>query len=81
MFRFRQHLGSWRRAALWMIASLAFGAAVPVSAHALHHVGSHIGVAAKEVKYHCPMHPEVTSDKAGDCPKCGMKLEPIKDKQ
>jgi transcription initiation factor IIE alpha subunit len=22
----------------------------------------------------CPMHPEVTSDKAGECPKCGMDL-------
>jgi FtsP/CotA-like multicopper oxidase with cupredoxin domain len=26
--------------------------------------------------YVCPMHPEVTSDKAGRCPKCGMKLVP-----
>ena len=24
--------------------------------------------------YACPMHPEVTSDEAGRCPKCGMKL-------
>jgi Heavy metal binding domain len=24
--------------------------------------------------YTCPMHPEVTSDKPGNCPKCGMKL-------
>ena len=22
--------------------------------------------------YTCPMHPEVTSDKPGSCPKCGM---------
>lgn len=22
----------------------------------------------------CPMHPEVVSDKAGSCPKCGMVL-------
>jgi Heavy metal binding domain len=24
--------------------------------------------------YTCPMHPEVTSDKPGNCPKCGMSL-------
>lgn len=28
------------------------------------------------VAYVCPMHPEVTSDKAGRCQKCGMKLVP-----
>jgi len=28
----------------------------------------------KATKYTCPMHPEVVQDKAGDCPKCGMKL-------
>ena len=26
------------------------------------------------VMYACPMHPEVTSDQPGRCPKCGMKL-------
>jgi hypothetical protein len=26
------------------------------------------------VLYTCPMHPEVVFDKAGTCPKCGMKL-------
>ena len=29
--------------------------------------------AAKEV-YTCTMHPEVRSEKPGNCPKCGMKL-------
>jgi Cu+-exporting ATPase len=27
-------------------------------------------------KYTCPMHPEIVSDKPGNCPKCGMTLEP-----
>ncbi len=26
--------------------------------------------------YTCPMHPEIEQDKPGDCPKCGMRLEP-----
>ena len=28
--------------------------------------------------YQCEMHPEVTSDKPGKCPKCGMDLEKVK---
>lgn len=28
-------------------------------------------------KYSCPMHPEVVQDHPGECPKCGMALEPI----
>ena len=31
------------------------------------------------VKYTCTMHPEVISDTAGHCPKCGMEMVPIKD--
>jgi hypothetical protein len=27
-----------------------------------------------KVTYTCPMHPEVISDKPGNCPKCGMSL-------
>jgi len=31
----------------------------------------------KGTQYTCPMHPEVISDHPGDCPKCGMALEPM----
>jgi len=30
-------------------------------------------------KYTCPMHPEVVTDRPGNCPKCGMKLIPKKE--
>jgi Cu+-exporting ATPase len=28
-------------------------------------------------RYTCPMHPEIVKDGPGDCPKCGMALEPM----
>ncbi|MGO4436277.1 heavy metal translocating P-type ATPase [Rhizobium sp. RAF56] len=31
----------------------------------------------KGTQYTCPMHPEIVSDGPGDCPKCGMALEPM----
>jgi hypothetical protein len=32
----------------------------------------------RKQKYTCPMHPEVIKDHPGNCPKCGMKLVPLK---
>src|SRR5258708_3426375 len=32
-------------------------------------------------KYTCLMHPEVITDHPGNCPKCGMKLVPIREKK
>lgn len=31
----------------------------------------------KATQYTCPMHPEIIRDQPGDCPKCGMALEPM----
>ncbi|AVX05394.1 cu(+) exporting ATPase [Maritalea myrionectae] len=33
--------------------------------------------APKNVKYTCPMHPEIVRDEPGSCPICGMALEPM----
>ncbi len=32
---------------------------------------------ARSARYYCPMHPSYTSDRPGECPICGMSLEPI----
>ncbi|HEU4385968.1 MAG TPA: efflux RND transporter periplasmic adaptor subunit [Anaeromyxobacteraceae bacterium] len=29
--------------------------------------------------YACPMHPQYRSDRPGDCPSCGMRLEPVQE--
>ena len=39
------------------------------------------GEQEKKQKYTCPMHPEVITDHPGNCPKCGMKLVPVKEKK
>src|SRR5438105_3549996 len=54
----------------------------PPAAACCHGAGDHsMPVARTDVpagaKYTCPMHPEVLSDKPGDCPLCGMPLVPI----
>jgi len=36
---------------------------------------------ASAQKYTCVMHPEVVMDHPGNCPKCGMKLVPLKEKK
>lgn len=35
----------------------------------------------EQIKYTCPMHPEVKQDKPGICPECGMNLVPEKIKE
>lgn len=38
-----------------------------------HETASPHGAAAQEV-WQCPMHPQITADRPGECPVCGMKL-------
>ncbi len=42
-------------------------------------VHAEVDVAAQPVGtiYTCPMHPEIRQDHPGNCPKCGMTLEPL----
>jgi FtsP/CotA-like multicopper oxidase with cupredoxin domain len=60
----RQGLDAWLAAApnkvLALVAQMDDPAAMPAG--------------AGPVTYACPMHPEVTSEQPGRCPKCGMKL-------
>ncbi len=36
------------------------------------------GAMDEKAMYHCPMDKDVTSDKPGKCPECGMELEKTK---
>ena len=50
-------------------------------AHAAHDHTSHDHTTHSDTtaQYICPMHPEVTSNEPGSCPKCGMFLVPVAD--
>ncbi len=40
-------------------------------------VAAAAAAAAASTVYTCPMHPEIRQDRPGNCPKCGMTLEPV----
>ncbi len=55
---------------------LALGAGIGVWHVAFHGRGAHEG--AHRQMYTCPMHPQYTADRPGECPICGMDLVPMK---
>jgi len=63
------------------VSSYAESISVPVSAIVRKDGQTAVWIARNEAAkgkriYYCTMHPEVTSDKPGECPKCFMKLVP-----
>jgi YHS domain-containing protein len=56
------------------LAALIGGRAMWSSQHGLHLTTTGVG---KILYYTCPMHPSVKVDKPGNCPICGMSLEPV----
>jgi len=64
---------------LILIAALAAtlgGAAGWLAPHQLASTNAAAGD-RKILYYACPMHPNIKYDKPGDCPICGMKLQPV----
>ncbi len=61
-----------------LFAGLLVLAAVSIGSYLMsRRAGSGTTKEQKQARYYCPMHPSYTSDKPGECPICGMSLEPI----
>src|SRR5688572_1976192 len=45
--------------------------------HQHHHAHDGRAVAAAATEYTCPMHPQIRQMGPGNCPICGMALEPL----
>lgn len=59
----------------WFLLAFALFAAVYTNVDYFFFDGGHASASA--AKFYCPMHPQITSDRPGECPICHMSLEPI----
>lgn len=63
--------------ALWLCVAVALGAAGALGGLAGcggKRDGDHASKEAAPASYFCPMHPQIVSDRQGDCPICNMRL-------
>ena len=60
-----------------LFAIMLAWALVPASGCSRNVASSASPAVAKQAQFHCPMHPQIVSDKPGECPICGLALVPI----
>src|SRR6266700_7389323 len=69
---------------LTLISAITLGTSVAVAQGHEHPPSKRFGTAGEQEKkqrYTCVMHPEIVMDHPGNCPKCGMKLVPLKEEK
>lgn len=62
---------------IWLILVIVLIAFCVLPMMRMRHRNSKSKENMETASYTCPMHPEVKSDKPGNCPKCGMALEKV----
>ena len=58
----------------WVCAMMLALAMMPAAGCSNKAATQDVPAKASQSRYHCPMHPQIVSDKPGECPICGMAL-------